>query len=179
MGERSMKINPAMLYLLTLNQSPEYNDKLSCTMIISGYDIDFNLFAETIDSTNNGAIREVDIRDYLTATYGSDYSLKEFRVRTVPVVTRIGEDSLTREFQLLYGKEGETFIKEGTAKSFIYIHKEEDSNSYNSRNAATEVIFGTIGQIGDEVESDLMLKSTAITESTSLAKNTIVSVVKC
>lgn len=176
-----MKLNPAMVHHLTKNQSHAYYSKLSAILIFCKYDVDFEALKAEAAATSNGQgnFRESNLRDWLEANYGADYSLAEFRLKTVPTTDHISTTEFNREYNLILDANDMTFIAEGTALSFFFMLKEEDDNTYDSANPATETIVGTVGKIGDVEEKDMMLTDNVFTSNTQLVKNNIRATVLC
>lgn len=172
-----MKINTSMAKFLLEDNT--FRSEYSCTLIFLGYDVDFATLKADLYIGEKPAITEAILRSWFETNMGVDYSICEFMTRTVPISYVEGDTTLVRTFDFAADVAQMDYVRDGLIKSFAIVVKEDTSGTYNSTGASTDVLFGTVGKIGDEIEKDIMLRETDFNSSMELVKNEIKVSVEC
>jgi len=172
-----MRINPAMAKCLLEDNT--FRTEYSCSLIFLGYDVDFESVKADLYDGDKPMITESILRSWMIANLGEDYSICEFMTKKVPISYIEDVYTLVRTFDLAADVEQMDYVRDGLIKSFVLVVKEDNSGTYNSTSPTSDILFGTVGKIGDEVEKDLMLRETQFTSEIELVKNEIKVSIEC
>tara|TARA_Y100001963_G_C6771677_1_gene445253 strand:+ start:518 stop:1042 length:525 start_codon:yes stop_codon:yes gene_type:complete len=174
-----MKINPAAAYMCLTNAQMHLKDQLAGTLFLLADEIVLEDLKTQLKTVNSGVYRERDLRTWLAATITNEKIVGEFRLNSIPMGDTFTNTSVSRIYDLVSDAALFTFANEGTVRSFIFMVKEEATNTYNSVSGCMEVLYGTVGKIGDVEQKDLMMKDNAVTANSEVVINDISVNIQC